>query len=65
VPAGAILHLHDRDWVYVPANDNHFRRVEVEAGDMLPHDLQEVRSGINPGQKVVERALVLESAVSQ
>ncbi|HWF46518.1 MAG TPA: efflux RND transporter periplasmic adaptor subunit [Bryobacteraceae bacterium] len=65
VPAAAILHLHDRDWVYVPAGDNHFRRVEVETGNMLPHDLQEVQSGINPGQKVVERALVLESAVTQ
>lgn len=65
VPASAILHLHDRDWVYVPAKDNRFRRVEIEAGDMLPNDLQEVRSGIDPGQKVVERALVLESAVSE
>jgi membrane fusion protein, heavy metal efflux system len=65
VPAAAILHLHDRDWVYVPANGNRFRRVEVDAGDMLPDNLQEVRSGIDPGQKVVERALMLESAVTQ
>jgi cobalt-zinc-cadmium efflux system membrane fusion protein len=27
VPATAILHLHDRDWVYVPAGGKKFRRV--------------------------------------
>ena len=31
VPASAILHLHDRDWVYIPAGDKKFRRVEVVA----------------------------------
>ena len=29
VPASAILHLHDRDWVYVPVPDNRFKRVMV------------------------------------
>src|SRR5208282_5721690 len=32
LPATAILHLHDRDWVYVPEKDKQFRRVEVRAG---------------------------------
>ena len=27
VPATAILHLHDREWVYTPAGDGQFRRV--------------------------------------
>ena len=27
VPASAILHLHDRDWMYVPAGDRKFRRI--------------------------------------
>src|ERR1700674_4865493 len=36
VPASAILHLHDRDWVYVPFGGNKFRRVEVTAGEILP-----------------------------
>ena len=26
VPATAILHLHDRDWVYIPARTMQFRR---------------------------------------
>ena len=36
VPASAILHLHDRDWVYVPAGGQQFKLVEVNAGEMLP-----------------------------
>ena len=36
VPKSAILHLHDRDWVYVPAGKAEFRRVEVVGGKMLP-----------------------------
>ena len=64
VPAPAILHLHDRDWVYVPAGSGQFRRVEVLGGNMLPGNLQEV-SGIRPGQKVVSNALVLQSTTEQ
>lgn len=66
VPATAILHLHDRDWVYVPANGNKFRRTEVVGGDMLPDNMQEVVSGIEPGQPVVSNALAFQnSAESQ
>lgn len=60
VPASAILHIHDRDWVYVPAPAKKFRRVEVVSGDALPGNLQEIISGIDPGQQVVTNALVLE-----
>ncbi len=65
VPATAILHLHDRDWVYAPAGDKQFRRIEVVGGDMLPGGLQEVLSGIQPGQQLVSNALVLQSTVEQ
>ncbi len=65
VPASAILHLHDRDWVYVPIEGGEFHRVEVVAGKMLPGNLQEVVSGIKPGQHVVANALVLENTVEQ
>jgi len=65
VPATAILHLHDRDWVYAPAENNQFRRMEVVGGAMLPGGLQEIISGIQPGQKVVSNALVLQSTVEQ
>jgi cobalt-zinc-cadmium efflux system membrane fusion protein len=63
VPASAILHLHDRDWVYVPAGNKSFRRAEVVAGRILPDKTQEVISGIGPGQQVVANALVLQNTV--
>ena len=65
VPASAILHLHDRDWVYVPAGQGKFRRVEVKSGNMLPDKTQEIRSGVQPGQEVVSNALVMQSSVEQ
>ena len=65
VPASAILHLHDRDWVYVPNGSNMFRRVEVHSGDMIPNGQQEIVSGIRPGERVVANALLLESSPGQ
>ena len=65
VPAAAILHLHDRDWVYVPAGANKFRRVEVKAGNLLPGNMQELTAGLGPGQQVVANALVLQNTVEQ
>jgi len=65
VPAAAILHLHDRDWVYVPTGDKKFRRVEVVAGSSLPGKKQEIVTGVKPGQQVVSNALVFQSTVEQ
>jgi cobalt-zinc-cadmium efflux system membrane fusion protein len=65
VPASAILHLHDRDWVYEPAGGNAFRRVEVSGGAMVPPDLQEVLAGVAPGDRVVSNALVLQNTSEQ
>ncbi len=64
VPATAILHLHDREWAYVP-DDGRFRRVEVVAGKMLPGNMQEIKSGLSPGQQLVSNALVLQNTVEQ
>jgi len=61
VPATAILHLHDRDWVFEPAGKNQFKRVEVTPGDMLPGNMQEILLGIAPGQQVVRNVLELEA----
>jgi cobalt-zinc-cadmium efflux system membrane fusion protein len=62
VPADAVLHLHDRDWVYVPAGGNHFRRAEVRTGPMLDEGRQQqILSGIAPGQQVVTHALLLDT----
>jgi len=65
VPATAIMHLHDRDWVYVPAGQGRFRRVEVRGSNILPGNLQEVTSGLNPGQQVVQNALELQNAADE
>jgi cobalt-zinc-cadmium efflux system membrane fusion protein len=65
VPADAVLHLHDREWVFVPAGDNRFRRTEVHAGQMLSGNRQVILSGIEAGQQVVSNALLLETAGTQ
>ena len=65
VPASAILHLHDRDWVYMPLGNGHFKRVEVVTGNMLPDKQQEIASGIKPGDQVVSNALDLQNTVEQ
>ncbi len=67
VPATAILHLHDREWVYTPVakSTDHFKRLEVVTGKMLPGNLQEVISGIKPGDRVVSNALVLQNTLEQ
>jgi cobalt-zinc-cadmium efflux system membrane fusion protein len=65
VPAAAILHLHDREWVYVPLGAGQYRRVEVVSGERLPGNEQEVLSGLPPGQLVVSNALVLQNTVEQ
>jgi membrane fusion protein, heavy metal efflux system len=62
VPAPAILHLHDRDWVFVPADGNKFRRVEVKTGKTVG-DKQTILSGIQAGQKVVSNVLQLETTL--
>ena len=64
VPKSAILHLHDRDWVYVPTSGSKFRMVEVVGGKMLAGNMQEV-TGIQPGQQVVANALVLQFTSEQ
>ena len=65
VPANAVLHLHDRDWVYVPAGNKQFKRVAVVGGDMIPGGMQEINSGLAVGQQVVSNALELENTVDQ
>jgi membrane fusion protein, heavy metal efflux system len=65
VPASAILHLHDRDWIYEPAGGKKFRRVEITSGGMLPQNMQEVISGVNPGDQVVRDALMFNNTVEQ
>jgi cobalt-zinc-cadmium efflux system membrane fusion protein len=65
VPAKAILHLHDRDWVFVPVQGPQFRRLEVVGGDMLAGGMQEIISGLTAGQRVVSNALEFQNTVQR
>jgi cobalt-zinc-cadmium efflux system membrane fusion protein len=65
VPADAVLHLHDLDWVFVPVGDNQFKRTKVQTGKMLEDKRQEILGGIQPGTQVVTNALLLETAGTQ
>ena len=65
LPGSAILHMHDRDWVYAPAGGQKFRRMEVVGGDSLGNNMQEIKSGLAPGQQVVANPLVLEHTIQQ
>jgi cobalt-zinc-cadmium efflux system membrane fusion protein len=67
VPASAVMHMQDRDFVFVPDVDKKFRRIEVVGGDLVKEDttLQEIKSGLMPGQKVVTNALVLDHVLTQ
>jgi cobalt-zinc-cadmium efflux system membrane fusion protein len=62
VPASAIVHMHDRDWVYIPMQEK-FKRVEVVGGEQLPNNMQQILSGLQPGQRVVTNAINLENAI--
>jgi len=65
VPAAAILHLHDREWVYASAGSGRFKRLEVVTGNTLPGNMQEVISGIKSGDQVVANALALQNTLEQ
>ena len=66
VPASAIVHLHDRDFVYVAKSAGEFALVKVTDGEVLPGgSLQVVQSGLERGQKVAINALELQSTVAQ
>ena len=62
VPASAILHLHDRDWVFIPMQGK-FRRTQVTSGAQLPNQMQEILTGLQPGQQVVSNAGTLQNAI--
>jgi membrane fusion protein, heavy metal efflux system len=65
IPATAVLHLHDRDWVYVPLGGKKFRRVQVTGGEMLPGGMQGILKGVSAGQKLVANALEFQNSAEQ
>lgn len=64
IPSSAVLHLHDRDWVFTPAPNSQFQRREVTSGK-TGSGTQIILSGVLPGQQVVKDALALNSESAQ
>ncbi len=65
VPSTAVLHLRDRDWVFVPVGNGKFRKTEVVTGPIRAGNVQEVLSGLASGQPVVTNALQLSTEAGQ
>ena len=65
VPGGAILQLHDRSYVFIPADNGTFKRIQVKIGRTLEGNLIEVQTGLNAGQQVVINALDLQNTADQ
>ncbi|MEO8050089.1 MAG: efflux RND transporter periplasmic adaptor subunit [Acidobacteriota bacterium] len=60
VPATAVMRLEDRDWVFVKAGENQFRREEVHAGAVNNDGTEQVSSGLRVGKRVVRDALLFD-----
>ena len=66
VPAAAVLHLHDREFVFEPAGTaGSYRQVTVKAGAMLDGNMLEILSGLAPGEQMVANALELQNTAAQ
>ena len=65
VPASAVVHLHDKDWVVLPAGGNQFRRVAVQLGPVEKDGQQQIISGLKPGDQVVTNALQFSTAAEE
>ena len=65
VPETAVVHSHDKDWVFVPVGGKQFRRVSVQLGPQLPEGLQTVINGLKPGDRVVSNALQFSTSIEE
>src|ERR1017187_8067801 len=65
VPASAVVHLHDKDWVFLPAGQNQFRRAAVQLGAQEKDGAQQVMSGLKAGDQVVTNGLQFSSAAEE
>jgi cobalt-zinc-cadmium efflux system membrane fusion protein len=63
IPAGAVLRIQDRDWVFVKLNDKQFRRTEVQAGPVNPDGTLQILRGLRAGDQVVVNALEFDREV--
>lgn len=64
IPSSAVLHLHDRDWVFLPDGGGQFRRIEVIGGS-VESGMQVILKGLTVGQQIVQDALALNAESGQ
>ncbi len=65
IPATAIMRLHDKDWVFQKIGANRYRKVAIVADSVAPDGMQEIRSGVKPGDEVVTNALEFSTEVAE
>ncbi|HTY84346.1 MAG TPA: efflux RND transporter periplasmic adaptor subunit [Silvibacterium sp.] len=65
VPSTAIMRLHDKDWVFRKEGDKQFRKIAVEADGLTSDGMQEIRSGVKPGDELVSNALEFSTDVAE
>ncbi len=65
IPATAVVHLHDKDWVFLPAGGDKFRKLSVQLGPQAGDGSVQVLSGLKSGDKVVSNALQLSSEAEE
>lgn len=65
VPSTAVVHMHDREFIYTPSGEGSFKRIEVTTGNTLPGNMLEIVSGVKPGDRVIADALVLQDTVEK
>jgi len=65
VPGTAVMRLQDKDWVFRQEGGNRFRRVAVQTSGVTADGMQEVSTGVKPGDQVVVHALAFSTAVAE
>jgi cobalt-zinc-cadmium efflux system membrane fusion protein len=65
VPATAIMRLHDKDWVFQKIGANRYRKIAIQADGLAPDGMQEIRTGVKPGDEVVTNALEFSTEVAE
>jgi len=65
IPATAIMRLHDKDWIFQKIGANRYRKIAIQADGLAPDGMQEIRSGVKPGDEVVTNALEFSTEVAE
>jgi membrane fusion protein, heavy metal efflux system len=66
VSSGAIMRLHDKDWLFRKEAQNQFRKIEVHTQGVTEDGFQQLQDGpLKAGDEVVANALAFSSSVAE